>query len=136
MFSLIITVISIALVAVLILATIYYGGGFVKDGTARAQSAKYLQEGTQLVGAIELYKSEHSGALPVGTNEEIKAELVRANYLKQWPAQDWAYTEDFAIRADVTEAACLALNKTLKIDNIPSCSDPTYTATKVCCMST
>lgn len=135
MFSLIITVISIALVATLALATIYYGGSFAKDGQARAQSTKYLQEGTQLVGALELYKTEHNGIMPEGTNEEVKALLVDKEYLKKWPASSWEYSQDFAIRADVEEATCRAINKSLKIDVIPACSDPAYSAVKVCCNS-
>lgn len=40
MFSLIITIISIALVAALALATLYYGGDAFRDGHAAAQASK------------------------------------------------------------------------------------------------
>ncbi len=51
MFSLIITIISIALVAALALATIYYGGSAFNRGSADAKAAQYINEGQQLSGA-------------------------------------------------------------------------------------
>lgn len=57
MFSLIITVISIALVAALALATLYYGGSAFNKGAAKADAAKILLQGQQLIGASELFKA-------------------------------------------------------------------------------
>jgi hypothetical protein len=55
MFSLIITIISIALVAVLALATLFYGGSAFNKGSASAQASQLLNEGQQLLGASELF---------------------------------------------------------------------------------
>lgn len=79
MFSLIITIISIALVAALALATLYYGGAAFNRGHADAQAAKVRNQGQQLLGANELFKINHGRyALNV-------AELVSSDYLKSAP---------------------------------------------------
>lgn len=79
MFSLIITIISIALVAALALATLYYGGAAFTRGHADAQAAKVRNQSQQLLGANELFKVNHGRyALNV-------AELVSADYLKSAP---------------------------------------------------
>jgi hypothetical protein len=64
MFSLIITIISIALVAALALATLYYGGKAFNKGSATAEATKILTQGQQLQGAAELYKAD-TGAYPL-----------------------------------------------------------------------
>lgn len=55
MFSLVITIIAIALVAALALATLYYGGDAFESGWADAQAARLITEGQQLLAASELY---------------------------------------------------------------------------------
>lgn len=133
MFSLIITIVAIALVALLALATIFYAKTFVTDGAARASITQTLQEGNQVVGAVELYKSDHDGKLPTGTSDEIKATLVSAEYLKAFPSSSWEFRNDFAVRTGMTSDACLAVNKSLGIDSIPQCSDVSYTNRSFCC---
>lgn len=58
MFSLVLTVIGIALVAVLALATLYYGSDALTRGADRAKVAKVLNEGQQIQGALVLYQTE------------------------------------------------------------------------------
>lgn len=79
MFSLIITVISIALVAALALATLYYGGTAFESGASRAQAAKILLQGQQLLGAADLYYNDNR-QWPANIDQ-----LVTGNYLKQIP---------------------------------------------------
>jgi len=79
MFSLIITIISIALVAALALATLYYGGGAFNQGRAQAQAAKVRSQSQQLLGAAELFKANH-GRYPVNV-----AEMVSDKYLSSVP---------------------------------------------------
>jgi hypothetical protein len=64
MFSLIITIISIALVAALALATLYYGGKAFNKGSASADATKLHVQAQQLQGAAELYKVD-TGAYPL-----------------------------------------------------------------------
>jgi type II secretory pathway pseudopilin PulG len=79
MFSLIITVIAIALVAALALATLYYGGPIFNEGAERAQAAKLSAQGQQIMGAMELYRAE-KGVYPQSLND-----LVADEYLKSIP---------------------------------------------------
>lgn len=79
MFSLIIALISIALVAALALATLYYGGDSFNQSAAKAQAAKIVNQQQQLLGATDLFISE-KGRIPNGV-----AELVSTGFLKTAP---------------------------------------------------
>lgn len=57
MFSLIITIISIALVAALAVATIYYGGDAFNQGTTKAKASTIVNQAQQVAGANTLFKS-------------------------------------------------------------------------------
>jgi hypothetical protein len=75
MFSLIITIISIALVAALALATIYYGGSAFRQGGDAALAAQYINEGQQLSGAAAIVEA-NGGAV------STQAALVTAKGLQ------------------------------------------------------
>lgn len=63
MFSLIITIISIALVAGLAIATLYYGGSAFTEGNTRASASAVINQAQQIAGAATLYsvqKAEHA----------------------------------------------------------------------------
>ena len=79
MFSLIITIISIALVAALALATLYYGGDAFNQGRADAEASKILNQGQQMLGAADLFHANR------GRYPNNVAELVSADYLKSIP---------------------------------------------------
>jgi len=132
MFSLIITLISIALVAALALATLYYGGQAFTDGSTRAEVAKVLQERTQVSGALTLYKANHGG-YPSGTSEEIAAELISKEYLKQIPAGAWEFRNDFTVRTNMAAEVCLSVNQKAGVNEVPSCSSPAYAGQTICC---
>jgi type II secretory pathway pseudopilin PulG len=78
MFSLIITLVSIALVAALALATLYYGGSSWLRGNAAA-AATLANQGQQVLAAMTLYYTEHS-AYPADLQD-----LVNGEYLKTVP---------------------------------------------------
>ena len=103
MFSLIITIISIALVAALALATLYYGGGAFNKGAAQANAAKVLLQGQQLLGAAELYKAEN------GDWPSTMGVLVTEKYLKSIP---------FAL-GPVSEALALGQAWAMPVARIP-----------------
>lgn len=92
MFSLVITIISIALVAALALATLYYGGNAFNQGHAAAEAAKLRVQGQQLIAAAELYYAR------TGVWMDDVPTLVAAGYLKSVPlaqvvvAPAWAAT--------------------------------------------
>lgn len=60
MFSLIITIISIALVAALAVATIYYGGSAFTQGSAQANASTLINAGQQVSGAATIFKNNRS----------------------------------------------------------------------------
>lgn len=78
MFSLIITIISIALVAALALATLYYGGDAFNKGTAGAEASRLINEGQQVNGAVALAKADAKAVTDL-------AGLVTEGYLSQLP---------------------------------------------------
>ena len=61
MFSLIITIISIALVAALALATLYYGGSAFSQGSAKANAASIIEQAQQIAGANTLFANNVGG---------------------------------------------------------------------------
>lgn len=81
MFNLIITVISIALIAALSLASIYYGGDNMSKGTARSNAATLVNQGQQLNGASALFRNDNGGTDVAAIND-----LVTGGYLASVPA--------------------------------------------------
>lgn len=79
MFSLIIVLISIVLVAVLALATFYYLSDTVTEKTTQAQAVTARNQAEQIAGAMQLYRSDRS-AWPTDL-----AELVAEGYLRDVP---------------------------------------------------
>ena len=126
MFSLIITIVSIALVTALALATIYYGGSSFKQGSASAQAAQSINEGQQIEGASQVY------AATTGTAAASLNDLIASNYLTSVPAGSWKII-DGAIFSVMPADNCLAVNKTLGITTIPVCGDATYVGKPYCC---
>lgn len=80
MFSLLVTVISIALVAALALATLYHGGRTFSHSASKAEAVKIALQGQQLLGAAELYYANN------GNWPDSLSELTTGEYLKQVPS--------------------------------------------------
>lgn len=111
MFSLIITIISIALVAALALATLYYGGSAFNKGQAGAKAAQLINEGQQVNGAVTIYNADLiSGDTTAVTDV---AGLVTAKYLSQAPASfgGAAALADGEVTVATTEAVCDEVTK-------------------------
>jgi type II secretory pathway pseudopilin PulG len=130
MFSLVIVLISIALVAGLALATIYYMGGGWNSASVSAQTSRLLNESEQIQGAIALFRADHQ-RLPT-TLEEL---TVDGAYLRQLPPGVWQSNQAFIqTSADhVNPDVCLAFNQQRNVPLIPTCDDPAYQAMVVCC---
>ncbi len=77
MFSLIITIISIALVAALALATLYYGGSAFNRGSDGANAAQILNAAQQVDGALTLAK--------VDGHAVAAADNLSPDYLRSMP---------------------------------------------------
>jgi hypothetical protein len=132
MFALIVTIISIALVGLIALATLYYGGDSINQGAEQAAISRYLSEGVQVQGALELYRVDN-GVLPTGTKEQIQQQLLDGHYLKSWPAGEWTLVNDYAVRTDLSLSACEAINKKMNVSVVPTCGDPAFTGRNLCC---
>lgn len=96
MFSLIITIVSIALVAALALATLFYGGGAFRQGAADAQATKVVNQGQQLLAASELFYAD-KGQWPVTVEE-----LVADGYLKTVPVAQLPLAQAIAANGEWT----------------------------------
>lgn len=92
MFSLIITIISIALVAALALATIYYGGAAFSEGGDAARAAQLINEGQQLQGANTLRRVQTPGTDNVATITTLVPQ-----FLAQQPTGWDVVTEGFSV---------------------------------------
>ena len=88
MSNLIITIISIALVAVAVVMGVYYGGAAYQDASAQAAANKMLSDVTQIAAAFQQYVSA-TGSTDTPTNtgygDQDFAFLVSQNYLTQQP---------------------------------------------------
>lgn len=78
MFSLIISIISIALVAALAAATVYFGGAAFNKGGAGADASTFINAGQQIAGAFTL--SEVDAGVAVST-----VAALSPHYLAQEP---------------------------------------------------
>ena len=108
MFSLIITIISIALVAALAVATIYYGGSAFTQGTAKASASAFVAAGQQVNGALVLYANDNGGARAA----DVTA-LVTGNYLAAAPSVSGAAVTVATTHVQATgvaDAVCTAIN--------------------------
>tara|TARA_B100000749_G_C18445468_1_gene474105 strand:- start:2120 stop:2533 length:414 start_codon:yes stop_codon:yes gene_type:complete len=92
MFSLIISIIAIALVVVLAGASLYYGGDAFNKGTSKGEAAKLINEAQQIQGAFTMHKVDEKGLEPASVAELTTDEYLAAD-LSAVPA---AWTFDLA----------------------------------------
>lgn len=91
MFSLIISIISIALVVALVAATMYYGGDTLNQGRTEADAATVVSAAQQITGAIQMHVALRA-AEPAALQD-----LVTNNFLTSVPtALGNAFTFDGA----------------------------------------
>lgn len=129
MFSLIITIISIALVAALAVATIYYCGDAFNKNSVRSDAVKVVNAGQQINGAVEMYKAQ-KGQVPATLDD-----LVSSNLLKSIPQGTWTMQNDYIVATGVSALQCMEANRQLgRTDSvIPTCDDPAITGLTACC---
>jgi len=121
MFSLIITIISIALVAALALATLYYGGDAFRTSRAKVAAAKLTNQGQQLLAASELYYANRGhwpasipvmvaegylSSVPVAQREMLQAAM--ADVAWQMPGD----SQPLFVFDEVSVEVCRSVNET------------------------
>ena len=131
MFSLIIALVSTALVAVLSLATVYYGGSALTEYGRGAHASRLLNEASQLEVAMQIYRADHEGEPPTS----LSSLTQDGKYLKGL-APTWVDNLSYVTTqgTDIPDDVCLEFNNRKGVPYIPSCTDPSYLQTVICCI--
>jgi hypothetical protein len=108
MFQLIVAIVAIALVLLLIIAAMYFGGSIYDESGARAAYAKNVNSATQIEAAMQLYYHDKSSS-PAGQDMTLLNNLLNWGYLKEIPEGDW-------------KVNATALYKPIKIQDVEQCS--------------
>lgn len=136
MFSLIITILSIALVVALSLATVYYGGAAMTSSVAEAKAVKILNQGQQLLGAAELYYTEKK-EYPVSIQAMVAEGFLKSTPIAQAPIGE-AYAEApkwemptpkvplFVLKTESSEACKLVNKYSSKLDRVFDSINPAF----------
>ncbi len=132
MFSLIISIIAIALVAALALASIYYGGEAFNKGTADADASTIINQGQQVQAAVTMQQ------VAKDTDVTVMQDLVDHDYLQEIPAFEgtkWALptaggtVEHVTLNVALTKDVCDSIN--VKAGNVDSSGDAVNPANAV-----
>lgn len=115
MFSLIIVIISIALISGIALATLFFGGDIFTDGKSDADAAKYINESSQISAAVRLFQAENQGTMP----SDLEVDLVDNNYLKDLPASgsNWTIGDNALVKSVIDAQTCEKVNKKSNWEN-------------------
>jgi len=138
MFSLIITIIAIALVAALALAAIYYGGTSLHKGSTRAAAVTLIAQSNQIAAAGALATADGVG-WPTGTPAFPSKYLTamptppNSSYVdgSQPKPSDWEYympedaSRHFVLRNKISRDVCMAVNHEMGMEGIPAAWDGT-----------
>jgi len=95
MVNLIITLISIALIAIVAVAALYNGGDAFRQGSANASAAQLVNAGQQISAANILYANDNSGAYATSLENDLTA---GGAYLSSEPR----VPNGFSINDDIT----------------------------------
>lgn len=132
MFSLIIALVAIALVAVLAGASVYYGSDAFQGNKSQARYAEIVNQSEQISSAFLAFKIEGNSLDQTNCNtgdpSGCLGQLVSANYLSAIPERnelnrDWQVDPDGALFTTTEDAeACILANeaKGFFIDNEPT----------------
>lgn len=77
MFSLIIAIVSIALIVALIALGGYFGGDAITDAQAKTQAIRLVNEETQILAAMEMFQAENK-RYPASVNELVSTGFLRS----------------------------------------------------------
>jgi hypothetical protein len=129
MFSLIITLVSIALVAALALTTIYYGGAAYREHGSNSAAAKIVLEGQQISAAIDIFRTTNDGNFP----ESMAALTFEKKFLSSVPNNLWEFSPEYVVYPMDDIKACQKANKNMGYESpdIPQCS--AVTGKTICC---
>lgn len=119
MFSLIITVVSIALASALAVSTVYYLSDKVRFARAKVDAAEYMNVGETIKGAINMYRAGNGNAMP-----ETIQDLVDTEYLGSVPEGSWVITGDNVTQDNVDVDSCELVNQMIHGESVVyACSE-------------
>lgn len=109
MFSLIISIISIALVAALAAATVYFGGAAFNKGGAGADASAFINAAQQIAGAYTLAATDGDNATTLAQLSDGTGEV----YLAQIPTYKGASLVESTnhVVVGVTDSVCVEIAK-------------------------
>lgn len=113
MFSLIITIISIALVAALAVATLFYGGSVFSSQGEKARYAQVMNEVNQVQSALAMRKVDFAGP-PSSLGDLIPRYMTALP--KGWDAGERDGYLTLAL-SDLAVETCLRVNDELGVEN-------------------
>lgn len=144
MFSLIIVLVSVALVVALVAATIYYGGDSSKNAASKASAATLVNQATQIAAAGAVATSQ-GGAWPATAigpqfsqpylqNMPVPPKSAYAPGVSTPSAADWTYylpdagapaiqSHHFVLKDKISKDVCLAVNRQVGFSGIPAAWD-------------
>ena len=125
MFSLIITIVAIALVSLLAVATLFYGSDAQDNARVSAEASKALNSMQQVHAAVTFYTADKNQPPP-----DLAA--LEGHYLKSIPEGDWDIHAAYVASNVTTLDACKDINRrldfvvTTEVDpdanGVPNCS--------------
>lgn len=135
MFSLIITLIALALVVILVLATMYFGGSAFGRGAAKASAETLVNQSVQIGAAADLAIAQGK-SIAYTPRVTFPVELLKtmpvppkSAYADGTPvAADWEYylpgqTSHFGLKTKVKKEVCMEINKSQGFVGIPAAWD-------------
>lgn len=124
MVNLIITLISIALIAIVAVAALYNGGDAFRQGSADASAAQLMNAGQQISAANELYAVDNGGTYTTSLTDLTDG----GEYLSSVPRLPEGVTESEITIADngvvtmtgVADEVCVSLAEVDDVDSLPT----------------
>lgn len=114
MFQLIIAIIAIALVAVLAVASLYYGGTAFSSGSVKAAASTVVSQAQQISAADVLYQNENGGTVAAAITDLAPTYLASVPVLSTnigGAAAAWALATDGSVSNTVkSQEICNAIN--------------------------
>lgn len=110
MFQIIVAVVAIALVAIMAIAMIWYGGSVFSSAGEKGRFDGYVQQGTQIQASIKLYNVD-TGGLPSGTSDAQFSTLQTNNYLSSTPPGGWIIDNQVIYKPLTDNAQCKRFNQ-------------------------
>ncbi len=125
MANMILSVIAIALVAIIVVVGVFYGGTMFSSYQAEAQATRLIGEAEHIAGTVSMYANEQH-VLPTHLTD-----LVEKEYFSEAPAKGvhtpWKLSKGYAVNAigsgTPIHQSCLSARRRWGFDAVKHCAD-------------